>query len=278
MDLLKRLRETFSYAALDFYFGPEDPDFCILQHFHDEQMDLLHEMPSLHGRPIGSPSETYSHSMRVAEDAFTFALYIGLPMQIAKNIRWAVRLHDIGKLDIPIEILDKRGRLTDAEFEEMKKHTRYGAERIKSLRLDHKMVSLAHDIALYHHERHDGMGYYGLKGNEIPSRVRLLQLCDIYDAVSAPRPYRTEKEQLTPYETMKNLLDRNGFLHDLRTEAHQRQRILESQHASGHQGRVLTQRMSRHGNGAQAGLSHPGAPARHTCRQHHGLRVGGQVQ
>lgn len=213
MDLLKRLRETFSYAALDFYFGPEDPDFCILQHFHDEQMDLLHEMPSLHGRPIGSPSETYSHSMRVAEDAFTFALYIGLPMQIAKNIRWAVRLHDIGKLDIPIEILDKRGRLTDAEFEEMKKHTRYGAERIKSLRLDHKMVSLAHDIALYHHERHDGMGYYGLKGNEIPSRVQLVQLCDIYDAVSAPRPYRTEKEQLTPYETMKNLLDRNGFLH-----------------------------------------------------------------
>jgi putative nucleotidyltransferase with HDIG domain len=213
MDFLKRLRDTFSFAALDFYFGPNDPHFAPLQAFHDQQMQELHAMPSLHPRPFGTPSETYGHSMRVAEDAYTFALFIGLPMQIAKNIRWSVMLHDIGKMDVDLEALDKPGRLTDAEFEEIKKHTKYGAKRIKDLGIDHPMVSLAHDIALYHHERHDGRGYYGLSGDEIPSRVRLVQLCDIYDAVSAPRLYRTEKEQLSPYETMKNLLDPSGFLY-----------------------------------------------------------------
>lgn len=213
VDFLKRLRESFSFAALDFYFGLDDPHYALLQEFHDDQLDQLHQMKSLHERPFGSPSETYSHSIRVSEDAYTFATFIGMPPQVAKNIRWAVSLHDIGKLDVDVEIIDKPGRLTDEEFNEMKNHTKYGSKRIKSLGIDHPMITLASDIALYHHERHDGGGYYGLKGDEIPSRVRLAQLCDIYDAVSAPRPYRTEKEQMTPYQTMKNLLDPEGFLY-----------------------------------------------------------------
>lgn len=213
MEFLKRLRETFSFAASNFYFGLDDPHYAKLQEFHDKQMDLLYQMPSLHDRPFGSPSETYSHSIRVAEDAFAFALYIGLPMQMAKNIRWAVMLHDLGKLDIPIEILDKPGRLTETEFKEMMLHTKHGSNRIKACGIDHPIITLASDIAMYHHERHDGRGYYGLAGDDIPSRVRLVQMCDIYDAVSAPRPYRTDKDQLTPYETMKNMLDPEGFLY-----------------------------------------------------------------
>lgn len=213
MDFLKRLRDTFNFDTLNFYFGPDDPHYRALWEFRDDQMDQLHHMKSLHERPFGSPSETYAHSLRVAEDAYTFAQFIGMPAQVAKNIRWAVGLHDIGKLDVDVSILDKPGRLDEAELAEMKNHTKYGAARIKALGIDHPMINLANDIALYHHERHDGKGYYGLAGEQIPSRVRLVQLCDIYDAVSAPRHYRTATEQLTPYETMKQMLDHDGFLY-----------------------------------------------------------------
>lgn len=214
MSYLDRLRHTFSMKALDFHFTLDDPHYKKLQGFYNEQLMLLREMPSITERATGIPSDTYLHSMRVAEDVYTFARYIGLPDTIAQNLRWAVALHDIGKLDVPVEILDKKDKLTDAEFDEMKRHTAYGVARIQSLDLpEHPLVKLSLDIAKYHHERHDGKGYYGLSGNEIPSRVRLVQLCDIYDAVSAPRIYRTRQEQLTPYETMKNMLDPNGFLY-----------------------------------------------------------------
>jgi HD-GYP domain-containing protein (c-di-GMP phosphodiesterase class II) len=116
-------------------------------------------------------------------------------------------------MDIPPEVLNKPGRLTDEEYEIMKSHARLGAERIRNANIDHPIMKLAAEIAMYHHEREDGGGYYGLKGHEIPSRLRLVHLCDIFDAVSAPRAYRTAKEQLSVYETMKNILDPHGFLH-----------------------------------------------------------------
>lgn len=214
MTYLERLRSTFSARALDFNFGPDDPHFREIQQFHDEQMRLLREMPSLVQRPVGTPSDTYLHSMRVAEDVYTFARFIGMSEQIAHNLRWAVMLHDIGKMDIPVDILDKPDKLEDDEFFEMKRHTTYGVERLKQLGLpDHPLISLASEIAKYHHERHDGYGYFGLKGSAIPSRVRLVQLCDIFDAVSAPRVYRTQSNQLSPYDTMRNMLDPNGFLY-----------------------------------------------------------------
>lgn len=213
-EYLENLRNTFSIKALDFEFGLDDPHYKELQSFYNEQMALLREMPTGTKRPQGMPSDTYLHSMRVAEDVHTFTRFIGLSNNIAMNMRWAVALHDIGKMDVPTDILEKPDLLSDEEFAEMKRHTTYGVERIKKLNLpDHPLVKLALDIAKYHHERHDGKGYYGLSGNDIPSRVRLVQLCDIYDAVSAPRIYRSAKEQLSPYDTMKNMLDPNGFLY-----------------------------------------------------------------
>lgn len=210
---LVRLRKSFSLKASDFDLGPDDPQYKILKEFHNDQMAQLFDMPSLHPRDKGMPSDTYLHANRVANDVFLFASFIGLPDNVCKNFRWAVQLHDIGKLDVPVEILDKPGRLTDEEFAEMKRHTKYGVDRIKDSGIKHPILDLAAEIAHDHHERIDGKGYYGLKGKEVASRVRLVQLCDIYDAVSAPRTYRTEKEQLTPYTTMKNILDPHGFLH-----------------------------------------------------------------
>jgi len=214
MDHLTRLRQAFNLKPLDFIFGPDDPHYAALTAFRDQQLQLLHNKPSLEKRPAGAPSDTYLHSLRVAEDVYNFAMYIGLPEHAADNLRWAVSLHDIGKLDVPVEILNKPGKLTDEEFKEMQRHTEYGANRIQNSNIDHPIIKLAVDIAKYHHERADGRGYYGMAGQDIPNRVRLVQLCDIYDAVSAPRAYRTNQEQLTPYETMKNLLDPHGFLYD----------------------------------------------------------------
>jgi HD-GYP domain-containing protein (c-di-GMP phosphodiesterase class II) len=212
MDHLTRLREAFNTEALDFKFGPDDPHYFELEKFRKAQLKELYNMPSLIERPKDAPSDTYLHSMRVADDVYAFALYIGLLPHMAENLRWAVSLHDIGK--IPLwELHDKPGRYTDEEFKEMQRHTEYGAERIKSLVIDHPMLKLAGEIAKYHHEREDGKGYYGLKDKEIPYSVRLVQLCDNYDAVSAPRVYRSSDEQLTPYETMKNMLDPHGFLY-----------------------------------------------------------------
>lgn len=210
---LSRLRKAFTLKPLDFVFGPDDPHYQEIQDFRDQQLKLLHDKPSTHPRTAGVPSDTYLHSMRVAQDVYDFALLIGLPENVAENLRWAVSLHDIGKLDVPIEILDKPGKLTETEFAEMQRHTDYGAKRIKSLAIKHPLLKLAGEIAKYHHEREDGKGYYGLKGKSIPNRVRIVQLCDIYDAVSAPRTYRTHEEQLSPYDTMKNILDPHGFLY-----------------------------------------------------------------
>ncbi len=213
MDHLQKLRKAFCSKPLDFYFGPDDPHFKEIQEFQKDQMRLLHDKPSLIERPKGAASETFLHSRRVADDVYMFAIFIGLSDQIARNLHWAVLLHDIGKLDIPVEILDKPGKLNADEIEEMRKHTEYGYKRIKALNIKHPLLKLAADVAKYHHERHDGKGYYGLKGRDIPYRIRMIQLCDIFDAVSMPRAYRSAKEQMTPLETVKNILDVNGLLY-----------------------------------------------------------------
>lgn len=210
---LVSLRNSFHSKALDFELNPDSPDYKALREFKNEQLRLLHDMEIPGQVDKSKPSDTYLHSYRVANDVFLFASYIGLSQNVASNLRWAVLLHDIGKLDVPTEILNKPGRLTPEEFDEIKKHTAYGAKRIKASGINHPLIHLSAELAMYHHECLDGKGYYGLTDSKIPSRLRLIQLCDIYDAVSAPRNYRTEKEQLSLYDTMKNMLDPNGFLH-----------------------------------------------------------------
>jgi len=106
-------------------------------------------------------------------------------------------LHDIGKVAIKDNILLKPGRLTDEEFEEMKRHTIYGAEALEKAQssIDEVMhssfLSIAMEIALTHHEKYDGQGYpAGLKGDEIPISGRLMAVADIYDALVSKRVYK----------------------------------------------------------------------------------------
>lgn len=122
-------------------------------------------------------------------------------------IATASALHDIGKIGIPEEILNKPGRLTDEEFDIMKKHTVIGEEILKELDMyqDEKLVQVAMQICRSHHERYDGRGYPdGLKGEEIPISAQVVSVADVYDALTSNRVY---KKAYSHEKAMQMILD-----------------------------------------------------------------------
>ena len=108
-------------------------------------------------------------------------------------ISTASALHDIGKIAIPSEILNKPGRLTDEEFQVMKTHSMVGWQMIADLPgfQDEPLVKYAYEICRWHHERYDGRGYPdGLKGDSIPISAQVVALADVYDALCCRRVYK----------------------------------------------------------------------------------------
>lgn len=103
--------------------------------------------------------------------------------------RQATPFHDVGKMNIPDEILLKPGKLTKEEFEEIKKHTIYGADL--ATKGDYPVLEIASIIALHHHEKWNGQGYpNGLKGKEIPIIARIMAVVDVFDALTSKRSYK----------------------------------------------------------------------------------------
>lgn len=122
-------------------------------------------------------------------------------------ITTASSLHDVGKIAIAEEILNKPGRLTNEEFEIMKTHAAIGAAMVERLEQykEEPLVRLAHDICRWHHERWDGRGYPdGLKGNEIPIAAQIVALADVYDALTSERVY---KPAFTGEEAVQMILE-----------------------------------------------------------------------
>jgi putative two-component system response regulator len=109
-------------------------------------------------------------------------------------IKVASILHDIGKVGISDTILNKNGKLDQAEFELMKSHTLIGSDILEKIQKSYphnEFINMGLDIARSHHERVDGSGYPdGLKGNDIPLSARIMALCDVYDALTTKRPYK----------------------------------------------------------------------------------------
>jgi HD domain len=149
----------------------------------EEQAKMLEQLvarvetrdPYLHG-----------HSRRVARYAWMIAKRMGLSSEEVARVRTAAAIHDVGKIETPKEILHKKGRLSDEEFEVIKRHPVDGA----------RMAEALHDPSLtamvrHHHERRDGTGYPGaLSGDEIPLGARIIAVADTFDAITSSRPYR----------------------------------------------------------------------------------------
>lgn len=133
--------------------------------------------------------ETGDHIQRVAEISYKLAQYYGLPEEEAERIRLAAPMHDLGKVAIPDAILNKPGRFTDEEYEQMKSHAIRGEEIL--LKSKRELLRFAASLAGAHHERWDGKGYpRGLKGEEIPLAGRICAVADVLDALSSPRCYK----------------------------------------------------------------------------------------
>jgi HD-GYP domain-containing protein (c-di-GMP phosphodiesterase class II) len=130
---------------------------------------------------------TGGHSARVANYVRGITMQMGMAEDEAENIVLAASLHDIGKIGVPDHILLKPGKLTDDEFDWIRKHPEWGWMAVRNVEGFHD-ASL---LLLHHHERLDGNGYPGrLKGSEIPLGSRLIAVADSFDALTTDRPYR----------------------------------------------------------------------------------------
>lgn len=136
----------------------------------------------------GYDSYTYSHSLNVGILSIMLAREMGITRNRLEDIALCALMHDVGKIDIPIEIIGKNGPVTDSEFDIIKTHPEKGVERLR------KCFNISREVLQgiqCHHEKVDGSGYpYGYEGTRIPLFGRVLAVSDVYDALTSHRSYR----------------------------------------------------------------------------------------
>lgn len=189
--LIKHIQFTTSTDVTLLYFSTQP----IFHYISSIVKDLLSLANSVQEKDI----YTHGHIQRVKD----YGIKIGNKMRLSKekieNIGFAALFHDLGKLNVPDDILNKPDRLTDEEFEVIKRHSSWGAEMVTKTYF--QSIS---EIIMQHHERIDGSGYpKGLKGNEILIEAKIIAVADSYDAMTSERSYR---DPLTPKEAVEELI------------------------------------------------------------------------
>lgn len=222
--------KALAMGAVDFVGKPVEP--TILNHRVRNQVDIFRQSSARQMeagmRLLQSENETMQHMavtlLRVMDphtgnhientkklftilaERFSSLHPNLLDLETVDVMAQASALHDIGKAGIPPRILCKKGPLSSEEFEEMRKHTRIGAEIIETLesvmgRSD--FLRYSREMALFHHEKWDGTGYpIGLRGESIPLSARLMSLVDVYEALTSMRVYR----EAAPHETVCRII------------------------------------------------------------------------
>ena len=213
-------REGLSLGAMDFIRKPFVPEVLMLRVNHlielvtlqnslyNEVEQKTHENKDLFIQVVMAISSaidtkdafTKGHSSRVADYSRMIAKRCGYSDARLDELYMIALLHDAGKIGIPDGILNKPGKLTPEEYEQVKKHSGMGASILKNISKDPKFEK----CALYHHERYDGTGYpEGLKGNGIPEEARIVAVADAYDSMSSDRSYRSHLSQEEIIEELK---------------------------------------------------------------------------
>jgi putative nucleotidyltransferase with HDIG domain len=174
------------------------PGQTVIQYF-----DMLHNLRS-------SDDSVYSHSLNVAMISRILGKWLKWSSSDLDNLLIAGLIHDIGKITIPEEILNKEGKLTDEEFEQIRSHPRAGYDLIKDLDVDPRIKN----ATLQHHERCDGSGYpTKAKEADLDDFSMVIAIADVYDAMTAARKYRAP---LCPFQVIREF-ERDGY-HKYKTE------------------------------------------------------------
>ena len=148
---------------------------------------------------------TYSHSVNVNMFSVILGVACGLRDDELRKLSQAALLHDIGKTCVPIEIINKSGRLTEEEYAEVQNHPRYG---YNMLRNNYEVSSVARNAILSHHENEDGSGYpRGLTAEKIHLYAKIIHIADVYDALTTKRVY---KEAMNPADALEYLMGNAG--------------------------------------------------------------------
>ena len=148
---------------------------------------------------------TYSHSISCAVWAVAFGRQLGLPKAQLQELALGATLFDIGKLQVPKDILSKKTRLSEEELDIIRMHVEFGLEMLAT---EKKLSNTVRDMVAHHHERFDGSGYpKRLKGNAIPLAARIAAIVDCYDAITTSRPFQTP---VSPSAAIKKLYEWRG--------------------------------------------------------------------
>lgn len=176
--------------------------------FLDKNIANSEMLSRLYNLLLEAHEYTAKHSSRVVNFSVALAKKLSLDQKEIEKIRVAAELHDIGKLGIGKEILNKPSNLTNHEYEKIKKHPEIALKLLKELSFIIDVVN----IVYYHHERIDGQGYpEKLKGNEIPIGAKIVSIADAYDAMTSDRVYR---KAMSKEDAIKELMRCKGTQFD----------------------------------------------------------------
>ncbi len=210
--------EIISIGASDFVEKPFSPREIILRinrvlqernlkkATEKAHRELKHSyIDSIHRLVMASEfkdEDTGDHIVRIGKYCTLLAGKLGQSDEFIDTIHYSAPMHDIGKIGIPDKILLKPGKLTREEFEIIKTHTRIGAKLLSESHS--KILQMAYDIALNHHEKFNGKGYpRGLKGEDIPLVGRIVAIADTFDALTSKRPYKDPYPPEITYDILK---------------------------------------------------------------------------